>query len=99
METKVVNVVAHMETSPDKANQLVQVCLGLVEPSRKDPGCISYELFQDKQHPGKVTFIEKWENQEALDAHLKTPHLVNGLNAIGALATKPAEVLILNKLA
>lgn len=99
MKTENIHVVAHMETSPDKAEQLVKICLGLIEPSRKDTGCIGYDFFQDNQNPGKVTFIEEWESLESLNAHLKTQHLVKGLNEIGNIVIKPAEVNILNKLA
>ncbi len=99
MAEKIVQVVAHMETTAEKADKLVEICLGLIDPSRKDYGCIQYDLFQNEENPGKVTFIEQWESKKALDDHLNTPHLIEGLQKIGELVVKPSEVNVLSKLA
>ena len=99
MITNTLNVVAIAETSPDRAEELKSVCLGLVEPTRKEAGCISYDLFQDVTIPGKFTFIENWQSKEHLDAHLKTPHLVSAGAAFGKILTKELVIMMLNKIA
>ena len=98
MNEKTLNVVAIVETSADKVEELKAVCLGLIEPTRKENGCISYDLYQDITNPGKFTFIEHWKSKEHLDVHLKTPHLVAAGASFGKLATKEVIVLMLNKL-
>ena len=92
-------MVAIAETTADKAEQLKSVCMGLIEPTRKEVGCISYELYQDTVNPGKFTFIENWQSKEHLDVHLKTPHLVAAGEAFGKIVTKDLVVITLNKLA
>lgn len=99
MNSNTLKVVAIAETSSDKAIELKKVCLGLIEPTRKESGCISYELYEDKTNPGRFTFIEEWESQEHLDVHLKTPHLVAAGEAFGKIVTKDLVILMLNKLA
>jgi len=99
MSANTLNVVAIVETSADKAEELKKVCLGLIEPTRKEVGCISYELYQDTTNPGKFTFIENWKSKEHLDVHLKTPHLVAAGAAFGKITTKEVIVLMLNKIA
>lgn len=99
MSGNTLNVVAIVETSADKAEELKSVCLGLIEPTRKEEGCISYDLYQDTTNPGKFTFLENWKSKEHLDVHLKTPHLVAAGAAFGRLATKEVIVLMLNKIA
>lgn len=98
MSEKTLNVVAIVETTADMVEELKAVCLGLIEPTRKESGCISYDLYQDITNPGKFTFIENWKSKEHLDVHLKTPHLVAAGAAFGKLATKDVIVLMLNKL-
>jgi len=98
MSNKSLNVVAIAETSADKAEELKSVCLGLIEPTRKEEGCISYDLYQDITNPGKFTFIENWESKEHLDIHLKTPHLVAAGTAFGRIVTREVVVLMLDKL-
>jgi quinol monooxygenase YgiN len=99
MSDNTLNVVAIAETSPDKAEELKFVCLGLIEPTRQEEGCISYELFQDATNAGRFTFIENWQSREHLDVHLKTPHLVAAATAFSKILTKELVIIMLNKLA
>jgi len=98
MSEKTLNVVAIAETSPDRADELKTVCLGLIEPTRKEKGCISYDLYQDMTNPGKFTFIENWQSKEHLDVHLKMPHFLAAGSAFGKIVTKDLVVMMLNKL-
>ena len=98
MSANSLNVVAIAETSADRAEELKSVCLGLIEPTRKEKGCISYDLYQDTTNPGRFTFIENWQSKEHLDVHLKSPHLVAAGAAFGKIVTKEMVVMMLNKL-
>lgn len=39
-----------------------------------DKGCIQYDLHRVKDTSNEFCFIETWENQEALDAHMQKEH-------------------------
>ena len=99
MSENTLKVVAIAETSSDMAENLKSICLGLIEPTRKEEGCISYELYQDQDNPGRLVFIEEWQSKEHLDIHLKTPHLVEAGDAMGKIVTKELLVMMLDKLA
>ena len=99
MSKNSLKVVAIAETSSDRADELKSICLGLIDPTRKEEGCISYDLYQDTSNPGRFTFIEEWQSKEHLDVHLKTPHLVAAGEAFGKILTKELVVLMLSKLA
>jgi len=99
MNNNTLKVVAIAETSADRADDLKSVCMGLIEPTRKENGCISYELYQDTTNPGKFTFIEEWQSKEHLDVHLKTPHLVKAGDDFNKILTEELIILMLNKLA
>jgi quinol monooxygenase YgiN len=99
MNKQTLKVVAIAETTAEKAEELKKVCMGLIEPTRKETGCITYELFQDNKNVGIFTFVEEWESQQHLDVHLKTPHLVAAAEAFGRICTKDLIILMLNKLA
>jgi quinol monooxygenase YgiN len=99
MNKNSLKVVAIAETSAEKVEELKKVCLGLIEPTRKEKGCIAYELYQDTTNPGIFTFVEEWESKELLDVHLKSPHLVAAGAAFGKIVTKEIVVLMLNKIA
>ena len=47
----------------------------MVEATRKEAGCISYILTQDRANPSKYMFLETWANEAALQAHRVAPHM------------------------
>ena len=67
-------VVARAVARPDKIDELRSVLLPLIEPTRQEPGCIRYEMLQNNSDPTDFTFVEEWESDAALDAHLETDH-------------------------
>lgn len=68
-------VVAHFIAVEGKENELLAVLHRLIEPTRKEPGCLRYELNQEADNPRAFTFAEKFASREAFDAHTKTPHI------------------------
>ena len=80
-----VRVVARLVAKPDKVEALTAVLLSIVEPTRKEAGCQSYELLQNNADPADFTFVEAWESGAALDAHMKAPHLTAALGKLGDL--------------
>lgn len=48
----------------------------LVEATRQEVGCTSYELLQHADDPTQLVLVEEWESQAHLDAHTRTPHFV-----------------------
>ncbi|HID22529.1 MAG TPA: antibiotic biosynthesis monooxygenase [Planctomycetaceae bacterium] len=37
--------------------------------SRQEPGCLRFEVYQSQKDPKVFLLIERWESEEALDAH------------------------------
>lgn len=63
---------AHLKPGTrEKCLAPARVC---IEASRKDPGCIAYDLNLSVSDPNRMVFIEVWESRAALDAHFQTPH-------------------------
>lgn len=48
----------------------------LVGPSRKEEGCLQYDLHRGKDHPGAFFFHEVWASREHHAAHTRTPHFL-----------------------
>ncbi len=79
MENNNVNVVASMVAKKGCENEARALLTGLLEPSRKDAGCISYNLLEENDKPGHFLFVECWESAEMLDKHAAAPHFVHFL--------------------
>ena len=67
-------VVSKSIVKADKVAEYKQQVVRLIEETRKEAGCISYDLCESIDNPNILTFIEKWESKEHLDAHMKTAH-------------------------
>lgn len=67
-------VVSKSEIREGKLEEYKGIAARLVEETRKEAGCISYDLCQDVDNSNILTFVEKWESMQALDAHMQTPH-------------------------
>ena len=71
---------AIVKAKPGQEDAVKEALLSLVEPTRKEAGCLCYNLHQSKADPTQFMFYEQWASQEALSAHGKTPHM----KALGA---------------
>ena len=54
----------------------------LVAPTRKEDGCIEYNLHQDNDAPEVFVFYEIWEGAAYLEKHLSSDHYRKCGNAI-----------------
>ena len=79
MSKEGVRVVAKLTARPERAEELASVLLALVGPTRKEKGCMTYELLRNKADSSDFVFVEEWADDAALDAHLATPHLHEAL--------------------
>ena len=68
-------VVARIKAKPESVDEVRELLCGLVEPTRKESGCISYELLQNTENPTDFTFVEEWESDAALASHAASDHL------------------------
>lgn len=48
----------------------------LIGPTRKEAGCLQYDLHRGADHPGTFLFHEVWESREHHAAHTRTPHFL-----------------------
>jgi quinol monooxygenase YgiN len=48
----------------------------LVGPTRKEEGCLQYDLHAAADHPGSYLLHEVWASREDHGAHTRTPHFL-----------------------
>lgn len=93
MSQETVHVVALFVAAPGKENELEQLLSTLVEPTRKEAGCIRYDLMRGLPgESGDFVFIEEWESAETLDAHSQSAHLREVGPKVGPLLASPAVI-------
>jgi quinol monooxygenase YgiN len=64
----------------------------LVAPTREEPGCVSYELYESAATPGTFFTVETWKAQSDLDAHMQTPHIAQVIATAGEHLDGPPQI-------
>ncbi|MEX0344951.1 MAG: putative quinol monooxygenase [Rhizobiaceae bacterium] len=70
-----IHLIATLTIQPGALEKVVAAAQPCIDATRKEEGCISYDLLVDVTDKKRLKFVECWENRAALDAHFETPHL------------------------
>ncbi|MHA8111350.1 putative quinol monooxygenase [Lactobacillaceae bacterium Melli_B4] len=91
----VVNV--RITIDPKQRDDYLKFIDELVSRSLHDDGNLAYAHYQDVNDEKQYLILEHWADQAALDAHLKTPHLLNFKDHIEDYTVKAPELLMLKQ--
>lgn len=83
-------VIARVKARAEARETLITAAKTCIAETRKEAGCVSYDMHESVTDPGRFVFVEQWADRTALDAHMVTPHLAALLAAAGpCLAEAP----------
>lgn len=72
-----IRVVCKGKLKPNvKVEDYLSLAREVVVETRKEKGCIMYTYHQDINDPSILTTIEEWENEEAIQLHNKSEHVM-----------------------
>ena len=94
MDKTGIRVVARLIAQADKVEALQAVLLGLLEPTRAENGCISYDLLHNTTDATDFTFVEEWTGEDALQAHFRSDHLLAARARFPDLLAAEADIRI-----
>ncbi|MFY9344311.1 MAG: putative quinol monooxygenase [Planctomycetota bacterium] len=60
--------------------------------SRKEPGCVRYELAHGLTDPNEFVTIEEWRTEADVATHMKTPHVAALLAKVPGLVAAPPDI-------
>ena len=66
-----IRLVVTITAAPGKGAELAQAYTARCAECLKEPGCEQFEIFQSAVNPDRLTLLERWADQAALDAHAK----------------------------
>jgi quinol monooxygenase YgiN len=64
-----VRLVVTITAAPGKGTELAQIYKARCADVMKEPGCEQFEIFQSAVNPDRLTLLERWTDQAALDVH------------------------------
>jgi len=88
-----VGVVARFAVHADQIDAFVDTATRtMVGPTIGEPGCIRYELWQDREDPARFAMVEEWESEEALATHLAQESLQQAIVALMPMGAEPIQM-------
>ena len=98
-----IHVIATIELQEGSRDQFLEHFHRVMELVREEDGCLEYGptvdvptsiAAQPDERPHVVTVVEKWEDIEALEAHLIAPHMLEYREQVKGLV-KGASIQVL----
>lgn len=80
-ENEKVYILAKVTVKKEHLKLVNTELLKLVGATRKEAGCLQYDLHKDKENSNIFIFYEIWENYELWQKHMESPNLKSYLEA------------------
>jgi quinol monooxygenase YgiN len=83
-------IIVHVTLDVDPANRddVIAAGIALQKEVQAEAGCHRYVMSADLADPGRFYFNEMWEDEDALAAHMKQPHMRPFGKAVQAAGSK-----------
>ena len=94
-------VLASFHPKKDKVNEVKEIILSMIKPTRSEEGNELYNFYEEKNKDDKIVsfhLFEIYKDSAALDFHRDTSHYKNYRSKIEDLLEKPIEVKVLNSI-
>ena len=87
-----IHVVALMKFKENHLFDAIELLKKLVSETRKEEGCLQYDLIEDKENKGHFFMVELWETEEHHHLHSVTEHLLTFRQNAAPLMESQTEV-------
>jgi quinol monooxygenase YgiN len=64
------------QAKPGHETEVAELFRKLTQASRKEPGCLMYQVHRHKENPARFFIYEQYKDDAALDAHRQMPHFL-----------------------
>lgn len=85
-------IYAECLVNPQKTDEFVKLAGQLVQESKKEQGNVSYELIHCREGRNIYAFLEKWQDQDILDTHMRSKHFTTIFPQIEKMLICPAKL-------
>ena len=89
-----VKVIAKFFVKEDKVEEFLKLASVLVEESRKEEGCVSYNLLQDVSNSQILIMVEEWESAKILKTHMDSAHFTSIIPKMSLLQFQKEEITV-----
>jgi quinol monooxygenase YgiN len=87
-----IHAITHFSARLDKTDELGLLLMSLLEPTRREQGCIRFELQQNRESPNNFAVVSEWQDPEAVQIHALTTHMQGALRRLPDLLGAPIDL-------
>lgn len=87
-------LIAKNTVQKGKQKEFVELAKEMIVNTRKESGCIYYDLAADQNDEQVYFFIEKYKDGQAVEYHRSTEYFQTIVPRLSELRVKPSEVTI-----
>ncbi|MGI8812923.1 MAG: putative quinol monooxygenase [Pyrinomonadaceae bacterium] len=87
-------VVARFVAKPSSVEDVKRILTDMIDPTRAEDGCITYELLQNSADPTDFTFVEEWDSKADLDRHAVSEHIKMGRELVKEHLARDSDVRV-----
>lgn len=95
MADRPVSVFASFHPRPGREADVGELLGWMVERTRAEPGCERYDLYEDREAQGTFHLLERYRDQDALEAHRASEHYLEYRRRIADMLRDPVGVIVL----
>jgi quinol monooxygenase YgiN len=92
MRRQNIHAIAHLHARPDKTDELSSLLKALLDPTRQEPGCLRFELLQNRATPTDFAVVSQWDDEEAVTYHVGTSHAKHAMSKLPELLAAPLDL-------
>jgi len=83
------HIICTVRAKPEHRDEVKMLLLELVGPSRSEPGCLYYDLYQDGDTPDTFFIVDGWVSESAIAEHLAHPNVPRVVERLLPLLVEP----------
>lgn len=95
----VINLTVTLQSKANCVLEVKQILENLVQNSRKEKGCLQYDLHQNKDDSSVFIFHEVWENKAIYDLHNSQEYVKSFFGKASELLIEKPQVIFTDKIA
>ncbi len=91
-------LMARLNVKKDAVENLKQAALAIVAESRKETGCVNYDIHQAIDDETVFLWHETWANKSALDEHFARSYTKEFFARVDEFADEPPQINLTRKI-
>ncbi len=95
--SETLQIVARIQAGPGRADALEREMKVLVEETRREEGCLRYDLNRGTEDPDVFVFVEEWQSKPLWEAHMNGAAIRGFNQRIGSGMIAKGEILQLHR--